>query len=95
MVENKKFIFTFGPEGHPYPGGWVEVLAPNEEIARSIFRAIYPDRYDGEFRCSMVYSEEEFQRTKMFHNGNFGKRNNQSIILCIVNHDADTNERKD
>lgn len=75
------FYFTYSLEGQPFVGGWTLINAPNEEVARSIFRSFHPDRNEGILNCAYVYSEERFQKTKMFKNGNFGKALRERIIV--------------
>ena len=75
-----KFYFTFGSEGHPFVGGWAEVHADNEDLAREAFRLIHPNR-DGCLCCCDVYPEAEFERTKMYAAGNMGHRCREIITL--------------
>lgn len=78
-----KFYFTYGTDGHPYYGGWSEVIAPNIHAACDLFRAFHPDRTPGILNCSDVYTEEEFEsdRSGMFKSGNFGAYCHE--VLCI------------
>ena len=75
-----RFYFTYGSEGHPFYGGWTEVIAPNENIARGLFSLIHPNE-NGFLPCSSVYSEEAFKRTTMFKNGNRGYFCHERITL--------------
>ena len=71
--EMKRYYFTYGSEGHPFVGGWSVVEAPDFHIAIQIFQAYHPNKEKGLLNCSTVYSEREFQRTKMAGpDGNFG-----------------------
>ena len=54
----------------PYIGGWVEIIAENESAARGKFMEKFPR--DGGLNCAFVYSEDEFSRTKMSKEGNWG-----------------------
>ena len=75
-----KFYFTYGSEGHPFYGGWTEVIAPNETIARSTFSLIHQSD-NGFLPCSSVYSEEDFRKTSMYLNGNRGCFCHEHITL--------------
>ena len=69
----QKFYFTFGNEGYPYAGGWVEILAESRSEAVKVFRQHYPDRYEGMVNCCDIYSEDSFKKTCMV-NGNLGAK---------------------
>lgn len=60
-----KYYFTYAQEGHPFCGGWTEVEAPNGHAACAAFRAYHPDKQDGFINCAAIYSEADFQATKM------------------------------
>lgn len=66
------FIFTYGLDGQPYKGGWTEIEAEDCKTACALFRLAHPDRTDGLLNCSWVYTEEDFARTRMAKEGNFG-----------------------
>ena len=70
----RKYYFTYGSEGHPFYGGWTEIVAPDEDVAREVFRIFHPNGPDGFMSCSDVYEEEWFKSTKEFKAGNFGHR---------------------
>ena len=72
-----KYYFTRGIDDG---GGWVEVIADNEDIARDLFNIYHPLR-DGLIDCCGIYPAAEFERTNMFRNGNSGKRCVEHIIL--------------
>ena len=70
-----KFYFTYGLDPvHPYQGGWTEVTAPDERMARNLFRMFHPDKEGrfGTLNCADIYTEAQFIATDMFLNGNFG-----------------------
>lgn len=84
-MEKHVFYFTYGSDqeenGHPYEGGWSVVEAPDMGSACSIFRAIHPDRIQGQMRCSSVYDAGTWGTTKMAQNGNnFGAACHEKII---------------
>ena len=60
-----KFYFTYGSEGHPYAGGWTEVVADDLNTACAAFRLFHPDKNPGWLNCCSVYPEEEFNKTTM------------------------------
>jgi len=72
----RSYYFTFGyGAGHPFNGGWIIVKSQNIEIAQRIYQLYFPDKSDSnELNCSMIYTENEFKRTQMYKNGNYGKR---------------------
>lgn len=77
------FYFTYGSEGHPFYGGWTEVLAPNARLACEAFRHCHPDRANGLLNCSSVYDEANFRKTEMCKDGNFGAKCHELIVLHI------------
>lgn len=72
-----KWYFTFGSDDG---GGWTEVTADDLEMAIDAF-LIYHPRKDGSIPCCSWYAADEFEHTKMFRDGNFGKRAVESIVL--------------
>lgn len=72
-MEKSRFYFTFGTDGrYPFQGGWVEVIADDMEQAINLYNEKYP-KLDGVFvNCAKYYTEEQFKKTGMFVNGNFG-----------------------
>ena len=61
-----KYYFTFGSDPKfPYQRGWVEVEAKTRNQACNVFRAYFPDRHENCINCAFIYSEEEWQKTKM------------------------------
>ena len=90
MNENQRYFFTYGPEGHPYHGGWTEINAPSIPAACAIFRAFHPDKTQGTLNCADVYTEDAFNKTKMAGpDGNFGLFCHEKIIV-----QRETAERK-
>lgn len=75
----ERFYFTYGTEGQPFRGGWTVIWAPDRKTACALFRAVHPDKTEGVLNCSSVYSEEEFEKTNMYHLGNFGARCHEVI----------------
>lgn len=68
----KKFYFSYGVLGHPYNGGWTEIVAENKAKAIDMFRERHPDKRPGLINCADIYTEEEFARSEMREKGNFG-----------------------
>lgn len=81
MENVKTFYFTYGTAGMPFSGGWTEIVAPSFKTAHSIFRAYHPDEMPGVLNCSSVYTEEEFQKSIMAKEGNFGYRCHERITV--------------
>lgn len=83
--EVHKYYFTFGSNEHyPYQGGWVEIVAPDQNCAISIFKALYPNPIDGHediLNCCSIYHEKQFKTLKMYTNGNLGARCHEIITL--------------
>ena len=77
----KNYYFTYGTEGQPFRGGWTQIQAETEEQARTMFRAIHPDKIPGILNCSSVYDEEYFTHSKMYRAGNFGARCHEIVIV--------------
>lgn len=77
-----RFYFTYGSEGQPYVGGWSEVEAEDEDAARELFRLVHPLR-DGFLPCGGIYTESEFNRTRMWKDGNFGAFCHERIRLEV------------
>lgn len=76
-----KFYFTYGTEGHPFYGGWTEVIADSVEKAQLVFRVYHPDKIPGFLNCSSVYCEDTMRKTHMFREGNFGQWCHETICL--------------
>lgn len=83
-----KFYFTYGTEGHPYSGGWTEIIAPNEDYACAAFKAIHPNEPGDCMKCSSVYGEDYFKKTKMFTFGNLGAFCQERITLTVEIYDT-------
>ena len=76
-----RFYFTYGSdERFPFQGGWTMVAAPNQAVAYEAFRAFHPDR-NGCLNCSDVYTETEFESTKMYQTGNRDCRCHERIAI--------------
>lgn len=76
----KNYYFTYGTDGHPFVGGWTKIEAPNRQIAIDIFNSIHPKK--SEFvNCSSIYDEEEFHKTSMWRNGNYGKHEVEVVLM--------------
>jgi len=82
-----KFYFTYGTEGQPFYGGWTEVVAPNMDIAVAVFRMYHPDKIEGIINCSTIYTEEEFNKTRMAGpDGNFHRFCHEIITVTRTVH---------
>lgn len=81
-----KFIFTYGTDGHPFYGGWTEIIAPDVDVACAVFRIFHPDRagWEGILNCASVYTEDRFKQTEMYASGNYGKFCQETITLSRV-----------
>ena len=77
------FYFTYGLEGQPFTGGWTEVEAPDMDTACAVFRTVHPDRHRGCLNCGSVYNEEQFRKTSMYRDGNYGARCQERLALTM------------
>lgn len=68
-----KFYFTYALEGHPFSGGWTEVIARNFGEAIGKFREKHPDKIKGRLNCAYVSDAETFESSRAYTFGNFGK----------------------
>lgn len=76
------YIFTYGTsDTYPFYGGWFVVGAPNRNAAVSLFRMVHPDAHEGIVNCCDIYRFEDFEKTSMWVNGNFGYRAHDHIYL--------------
>ena len=80
----QNYYFTYGTEGHPFRGGWTKIEAPSRKIACMIFRALHPDKIEGILNCCSVYDTNEFLRTQMWREGNFGKHEQECVLMQYV-----------
>ena len=72
---NHWYYFTFGTDGHPFDGGWIEVVANDQIEAEHFFKKQYPNPRNRELlNCAGIYTEREFKRTSMYIKGNFGEK---------------------
>ncbi len=71
------YYFTYGGDKG---GGWTKVVADDYDRAVEAF-CLYHPRRDGFVSCASIYSVEQFRRTKMSMEGNFGKRCVEEIRL--------------
>lgn len=79
----KTFYYTFGnSDTSPYIGGWVEIVAPEIRMADYIFNMMFPPR-GGVMRCAGIYTQENFAKTSMPKNGNFGKFCHKRVTLHV------------
>ena len=76
------YYFTYGSEGHPFKGGWTRVRCESLDIAIKIFKLYHPNK-EGFccLNCSDYYTEEQFRKTSMYKNGNFGEFTHEIIEL--------------
>ena len=72
-----KYYFTYGFDDG---GGWTEVTADDLMMAIDAFKIYHPLR-DGMIPCCSWYPAEEFEKTRMFRDGNLGQRCKESIVL--------------
>ena len=79
----EKYYFTYGTAGHPYSGGWTEVVAPDMDTACNMFNAVHPGKY-GLLNCAAVYTESQMKNTTMYENGNFGVKCREIITINIM-----------
>ena len=76
------FYFTYGSEGHPFKGGWTEIVAEDMNTAISIFEAVHPSAPGCAcLNCSSVYDEKQFIRTGMNETGNIGAFAHETITI--------------
>lgn len=76
------FYFTYGTEGHPFVGGWTEIIAPDINTACAVFRIFHPDQMEGILNCCWVYTEEQFKETKMAGpKGNYNRFCHEKITV--------------
>lgn len=77
-----KFYFTYGLEGYDFVGGWTEVIvdAPGDPYTNAVnaFELSHP-KTTGFVHCAGIYPEEEFKMTRMYENGNLGRRCHEQI----------------
>ncbi len=71
------YYFTFSSDDG---GGWAKVLADSFDRAVEAFD-IYHPRRDGFVACAGMYTPDQFKRTKMSSEGNFGARCREVITL--------------
>lgn len=84
----QKFYFTFGIEGkQAFKGGWIVIEAPNETIARTIFKALYPHPEDTTIaNFAAVYDENSWKDTCMYKNNhNYNASCHASFKLIKTN----------
>lgn len=85
MDENSIFYFTYGcSENYPFYGGWTEVEAPDLSSAIALFRIYHPDKIESIINCAFFYTTEDFEKSKMFKEGNFGARCHERITIQRV-----------
>jgi len=77
----QSFYFTYGSEGHPFVGGWTEIVAQDFHDACSTFKRLHPCKEGKLLNCASVYTEEEFKRTSMFYHGNRGAKCHEYIYI--------------
>lgn len=81
-----KFYFTYGLDpAYPFQGGWTEIKAPDRPTACNLFQSYHPNHNRpeivGNLNCSDIYDEDEFMRTDMLLDGNFGAWCNEEITV--------------
>ena len=86
-----EFFFTYGRAAeYPFCGGWTKVIAPDLKTAARIHMAFHPTG-DGDHvvNCADYYTGEEFKRSKLFKNGNFGARCHEVIVAYSIQPDSE------
>ena len=78
--EFENIYFTYGSSGQDFSGGWTRVVATDLRQAIALFRMYHPD-HNGFIHCCSMYREDDFKKTKMYSEGNFGKFENEVIGL--------------
>lgn len=74
---DKNYYFTFGTnKAHPYQKGWIVITAPSMQHAVDLFQEeLFPEYHQDNkntVKCAFIYSEDDFQKTDMYENGNMG-----------------------
>ena len=91
-IMKNKYYFTYGTsESFPYQNGWSVVMADSISQALLLFNCAHPPRYidypseqAGVANCSGIYSEDAFEQTSMYKNGdNFGAGCHEVIELTV------------
>ena len=73
------FYFTYGTSKvFPFRGGWTRVTAPSINVALSAFVAVHPNIYNS-INCANYYTEDEFLKTSMVKEGNYGAFEHEHI----------------
>lgn len=80
----ERFYFTYGCEGQDFRGGWTRVISDDRETAIKAFTIYHPMR-NGLIPCSSIYSEQEFEKTRMGQSGsNLGAGLQETIVLTNI-----------
>lgn len=83
------FYYTFGSNPiFPYQNGWVEIKAPDRQMADNVFMHFYPQTNKNNpcLNCAFVYKEEEFKNTIMAKkNTNLGFGCHKTFTLTCTN----------
>lgn len=74
------YYFTFGSDGHPYVGGWVEIIAEDIDQAQEAFATRYGYNRQGFLRYCSCYTADRFMQTSMCKNGNIGAFCHEHIV---------------
>lgn len=83
----KRWFCTFGadPETNAVVGGWIVIIAETEEEARQLFKNRFGTA-EHPYPCCGFYDEQSFKQTRMWTNGNFGRRCHgilKSDYVCV------------
>lgn len=87
MQDLSAYYFTYGSDkSFPYQSGWTMVLAQNRLAAVAAFDVYHPrsESAYGCVNCADIYEAEEFEATKMYHQGNRGGFCQEVITLSRV-----------
>lgn len=79
-----KMVFTYGTSGHPYVGGWTEIVAPTTRMCFELFRAYHPDKTPGILNCAFFYTWNDFKDSPMAVEGNFGAKRHEKITVTRI-----------
>lgn len=80
----QKYYFTYSIGGHPFYGGWTEIVAPDMETAVATFRKHRPDKIEGLLNCACIYEQQHFEGSFMHKYGNFEQFCHERITVAKV-----------
>lgn len=75
------YFFTYGcTNDFPFKGGWTEIECEDYKTAVSLFRCYHADK-NGCMNYSFCYPEDQFMKSEMWKNGNYGSRCHERITV--------------